>query len=157
VTPPSISIRPARADDHAFIIATAQRLSGFGPPPWRTESEVVDGEVRTLEAFFSKPDPSAELLIAHGTDDQRLGFMYLEQLRDYFTLEAHGHIGIIAVTERAEGTGAGQGLMRAAEEWARGRGYRKLTLSVFEHNRRARRLYEHVGFAPDTIRYLKAL
>lgn len=53
--------------------------------------------------------------------------------------------------------GAGKALMRAAESWARAAGYRRLTLSVFEHNRRARGVYEHLGFAPDTIRYLKVL
>ena len=57
----------------------------------------------------------------------------------------------------AEGKGAGQALMEAAERWARAQGYRRLTLSVFEENRRARRLYEWRGFQPDTIKYIKAL
>ena len=39
----------------------------------------------------------------------------IEELRDYFTLERHGHVGILAVTEAAEGRGAGGALLRAAE------------------------------------------
>ena len=82
---------------------------------------------------------------------------YLEQVQDYFTLESHGHIGLIAVAEEAEGLGVAAALMREADAWAIGRGYAKLTLSVFEDNTRARQLYEHFGFRPDTIRYLKLL
>ena len=31
------------------------------------------------------------------------------------------------------------------------------TTSLHEHNERARRVYEHCGFRPDTIRYIKPL
>ena len=153
----AIVIRHARAEDRAFITATAGRLSAFGPPSWRTDEEVVGGELRTLDQFFAAPEPTASLMLAETAAAEPLGFVYLQELQDYFTLEAHGHIGIIAVAAHAEGSGAGRALMEAAEEWARSRGYRKLTLSVFEHNRRARGVYEHFGFAPDTIRYLKVL
>ena len=152
-----ISIRPAREDDRAFVTATAERLSAFGPPAWRTAREVVDGELRTIDEFFSAAEPGTALLVAESPAGDRLGFVFLQQLQDYFTLERHGHIGIIAVSAAAEGSGAGKALMDAAGGWARAQGFRILTLSVFEHNRRARDVYEHLGFAPDTIRYLKVL
>lgn len=152
-----IAIRPAREDDHVFVTLTARRLSAFGPPPWRTEDEVVAGELRTIDAFFRAPETATALLIAESSGGERLGFVYLEEVADYFTLERHGHIGIIAVAEASEGTGAGKALLGAAESWARAQGYRRVTLSVFEHNRRARGVYEHFGYAADTIRYLKVL
>lgn len=151
-----ITIRDASPDDREFIIRTSSRLSEFGAPSWRTPDEIVEGEVRTLRAFFDHPTPTSSLLVAEA-DGRPQGFVFLEEVRDYFTLETHGHVGILAVAAEAEGRGAGRSLMQAAEDWARSRGYRKLTLSVFEHNRRARALYEHVGFAPDTIKYLKPL
>lgn len=153
---PQVAIRSVRPDDREFIIRTSSRLSEFGGPPWRTPEEIVEGEVRTLRAFFDDPVPTSSLLVAD-VDGRPQGFVYLEEVRDYFTLEMHGHIGILAVDAEAEGRGAGRALMGAAEAWARSRGYRKLTLSVFEHNRRARAVYEHVGFAPDTIKYLKPI
>jgi GNAT superfamily N-acetyltransferase len=61
------------------------------------------------------------------------------------------------VTNEAEGRGAGGALIRAAEAWARERGYRTLTLNVFSGNSHAREVYEHLGFEPDTIKYIKAL
>lgn len=152
-----LTVRAARPDDRPFVVATAQRLSAFGPPPWRTADEVVAGELRTIEAFFRTPEAATALLVAESAQGERLGFIYLQELQDYFTLEKHGHVGIIAVAEAFEGRGAGKALMDAAERWAVACGYAKLTLSVFEHNQRARRVYEHCGFAPDTIRYLKVL
>jgi GNAT superfamily N-acetyltransferase len=64
---------------------------------------------------------------------------------------------MIVVIEEGEGSGVGGALMRAAEAWAREQGYRKLTLTVFEANRTARAVYEHLGYAPETLRYVKIL
>jgi len=138
------------------VLDTAARLAAFGPPAWRTAEELVEGEARTLRDFFESPDDGSRLLIAE-SGDHRLGFVLLEELRDYFTLERHGHIGILAVTADAEGKGAGGALMRAAESWARDRGYRTLTLNVFGGNQHARDVYEHLGFVQDTIKYVKTL
>jgi GNAT superfamily N-acetyltransferase len=151
-----IRVRTARGTDRGFVLETAARLAAFGPPPWRTSEELVEGEARTLRDFFESPDDGSRLLIAE-SGDHRLGFALLEELRDYFTLERHGHVGILAVTEEAEGKGAGGALMRAAESWARDRGYRTLTLNVFGANQHARDVYEHLGFVPDTVKYVKIL
>ena len=153
---PVMRVRGARDADLAFVLETAARLAAFGPPRWRTVDEIVEAEARTLRDFFESSDEGSRLLIAE-EGQQRLGFALLEELRDYFTLERHGHIGILAVTDGAEGRGAGGALVRAAEAWARERGYRTLTLNVFNGNSHARDVYEHLGFEPDTIKYIKAL
>jgi len=152
-----VKIRPALPDDVVFVMATLPRLAGFGPPPWRPPEDIVTGEGRTIQAFFEAPPQGSALLIAESDQGARLGFIYLERLQDYFTLEWHGHVGILAVTEGAEGHGAGGALMRAAEAWARDEGYRKLTLTVFEENRDARAVYDHLGYTPETVRYVKLL
>lgn len=150
-------IRPALPPDRSFILAAAQRLASFDPPPWRPAQEIVEGERRTLQAFFAAPPEGSALLIAESDGGDGLGFVYLERMQDYFTLEAHGHVGILVVTEPAAGKGVGSALMRASEAWAREQGYRKLTLTVFEANRAARALYDHLGYAPETLRYVKML
>jgi GNAT superfamily N-acetyltransferase len=152
----AIRVRPARATDRAFVLDTAARLAAFGPPVWRTREELVEGEARTLRDFFESPDDASRLLIAEA-DDRRVGFVLVEELRDYFTLERHGHVGILAVTEGAEGHGAGGALLRAAEAWARDRGFHTLTLNVFSGNRHAREVYEHLGFEEDTVKYVKTI
>lgn len=152
----AIRVRSARGTDRSFVLETAARLAAFGPPRWRTAEQVVEGEARTLRDFFESSDEESRLLIAEA-GDARLGFVLLEELRDYFTLERHGHIGILAVSVDAEGRGAAGALIRAAEAWARDRKYRTLTLNVFNGNRHAREVYEHLGFEPDTVKYIKAL
>ena len=153
----AVRVRPAVAGDRAFVRDAAERLASFGPPPWRTAAEVVGGEVRTLEAFFEAPPPGAAVLVAESEGEGPLGFAYLERVRDYFTLEHHGHLGMLVVGPRAEGRGIGSLLMRAAEAWARDAGYRLLTLNVFAGNERARSMYERLGYRTETLRCVKLL
>jgi GNAT superfamily N-acetyltransferase len=154
--PPRLQVRRARADDRPFVEAATGRLADFGPPSWRTAGEIVAGERRTLRRFFEGGSPDSELLIAEQAGTP-LGFALLEPLVDYFTEQPHGHIGILSVSHEAEGRGVAGALMRAAEEWAREHGYKKLTLAVFEGNQRARSVYEHLGYRPETLRYVKTL
>jgi len=153
----TVSVRPARAADREFVLTTAERLSVFGPPPWRTPAEVVEGEARTLRAFFDAPPKDTALLVAEDETGAPLGFAYLEVLRDYFLLIEHAHIGILSVAAEAEGRGAGGALLSAAEDWARARGHDRLTLNVFERNARARGVYARRGFEPESLRYVKIL
>ena len=151
-----LTIRGAVAADRDFVIETARRFAAFGPPPWRTPHEVVAGEVRCLDDFFDGGMQGSTLLIAED-GGRPAGFAFLEHQTDYFTGTRHGHLGMIAITEAAEGRGAGAALLRAAEDWARAHGYGKLTLNVFEGNARARRAYERAGFQVETLKYVKGL
>jgi ribosomal protein S18 acetylase RimI-like enzyme len=160
-----ITVREGTADDRDFVIDTARRFAAFGPPPWRSPLEVVGGEVRCLDEFFDGRLSGRTLLIAEssssGAGDAAgrvaLGFAFLEPAVDYFSGDPHGHIGMIAVTEAAEGRGAGAALMRGAEAWARANGYAWLTLNVFEGNARARGMYERHGYQVETLRYVKPI
>jgi GNAT superfamily N-acetyltransferase len=151
----ALPVRPARPDDRDFVLSAAKRLADFEPPAWRSAAEIVEGDSRTLRVFFERPPAGSALLVAQAPAGLPLGFVYLETLSDYFTGEAHGHIGILAVVKEGQGKGIGGRLLRAAEDWARARGHRKLTLSVFEQNRHARDVYEHLGYAPEVLRYVK--
>jgi len=155
-SPETTIIRPAHEGDRGFVLAATTRLSAFGVPAGRTAPEIVEGEARTLRAYFDAANPPETLLIAQ-TAGAPSGFVFLEEHQDYFTFATHGHIGILVVVEAVEGRGVGAALIGAAEEWARSRGHATLTLNVFEGNRRARALYERSGFRPDTVRYRKAL
>jgi len=151
-----IIVRDGTAADRDFVVDTARRFAAFGPPPWRSPMEVIAGEVRCLDDFFDGGLPGPALLVAEQSG-KPIGFAFLEPALDYFSGEKHGHVGMIAVTEAAEGRGAGAALMRAAEDWARSCGYPKLTLNVFEGNQRARQVYERFGYQIETLRYVKVL
>ncbi len=150
-------IRPATEADRAFALGLVPRLRSFGTVPLRSIEDLDGAERRTLEAAFDELPADAVLLVAEHPRDGALGFAHAVTATDYFTREAHGHLAIIAVAEAGEGRGVGRALMAAIEQWAAGRGYRLLTLSVFEANTRARDLYERNGFGVDMLRCIKEL
>lgn len=151
-----VAVRPAREGDREAILGAVARLAEFGPPPWRAPEELVAGETRAVREYFAGP-PAGTLMLVAEAGGEPVGFVYLERVRDYFTGEEHGHIGIVAVRAEADGQGVGGALMRAAEAWARSAGFSRLTLTVFEGNRRARAVYEHLGYRAETLRYVKLL
>lgn len=155
---PQIKVREAGPEDQPFVLEAAERLAGGFPlPPWRSSQEVVAAEVRTLRSFMESGDADSRLLVAEEAQGNPLGFVFLEIEEDYFTQTRHGHVGMLAVAEAVEGKGAGRFLMQAAEAWAREQGFTKLTLNVFERNHHARKVYEHLGYSPETLRYVKPL
>jgi GNAT superfamily N-acetyltransferase len=150
-------IRPATEADRAFALGLVPRLRSFGTVPLRSIEDLDAAERRTLGDAFDNLPADAALLVAEHPRDGALGFAYAVTATDYFTQEAHGHLAIIAVAEAGEGRGVGRALMAAVEEWAAGRGYRLLTLNVFDGNGRARDLYEKNGFGVDMLRLIKEL
>lgn len=155
---PQIRVRVAGPEDQPFVLEAAERLGGGFPlPPWRSPEEVVAAEARTLRRFLESGDAGSKLLVAEDAHGVSLGFIFLETQEDYFTLTRYGHVGMLAVAEAGEGKGAGRVLMQAAEAWGREQGFTKLTLNVFENNHHARRVYEHLGYSPETLRYVKLL
>ena len=151
-----IEIRPATEDDRAFILSLADRLADFDRPAWRTAEEIADGDRRALAGELDAPSDDNGLFVA-SLDRQPAGCLLMWTLEDYFSGTRHAHISVIAVTRAAEGRGVGRALMDYAEQWARERGHTRLTLSVFESNRRAQQLYERAGFQVEMRRYAKHL
>jgi GNAT superfamily N-acetyltransferase len=151
-----VRVRTATAADRDFILGLVPRLRAFGPRPLRPIAALDRAEHEALEHALSSPSDDAILFVGEA-DGSPAGVAYAQTATDYFTSERHGHLGIIAVAEAGEGRGVGRALLAAVEQWASERGYRFLTLNVFDGNERARTVYERAGYAPDTIRYVKEL
>jgi ribosomal protein S18 acetylase RimI-like enzyme len=150
-------VRPARPSDRAFILGITPRLAqGFELPPWRTAREVVQAESAALEKALRPGTERAVLLVAEDAEGEPGGYVYVNAETDYFG-RTHAHIGILAVSSSAEGRGAGRALVDAAEEWARFEGLELITLTVYANNQRARTVYERLGYAPETLHYVKPL
>jgi ribosomal protein S18 acetylase RimI-like enzyme len=150
-------IRPAKARDEPAVLALAVRLGESGALPDRSAEVIAAAERDTLHAAFRSLPEGAALLVAEGGAGRTLGFVFLQTRVDYFSGAPHGHVGILAVAEEAQGQGVGHALLRAGEVWAVAQGYGHLTITVFEENARARALYERFGFRSDMITYRKAL
>lgn len=152
----TITLRPATADDGAFIDSLSPRLSGAPRPAWHDTTAMEGFQDRHMAASFA-PVEGAATLIACAEDGERLGYIHLRPARDGVTDEACGYVSLLATTAEAEGLGVARRLMGAAEDWARGRGYRLLSLDVFADNKRAVAFYERRGFRSETFRMVKPL
>jgi ribosomal protein S18 acetylase RimI-like enzyme len=152
-----IIIRRAHAGDRSFIISLARRFAEFPLPSWREAVQIREGTSRVLEAAIYSEEEAIAVLMAEDSEGRKLGFVHLQTHTDFFTGEAYGHVSELAVIEEAEGRGAGSMLMSAAEQWAKEKGYRQLSLNVFTENEKARRMYERLGYEPEVIRYVKPL
>ena len=152
----TVTLRPATDDDRAFIEALSPRLSGVPRPPWHDLAAMEGFQDRHFAASF-EPIEGAATLVACASDGRRLGYVRLRPSRDGVTDEPCGYVSLLALEADAEGRGVAHLLMQAAEDWARGRGYRLLSLDVFAHNAHAVAFYERRGFVPETFRMVKPL
>ena len=150
-----MNTRRATPQDEQWIRSLIPRLHEFGPPGYRPVEAMNESESSATALAIAGGDD--RVVIVAEADAIRLGFVHIETATDFFTHERHGHVSTLVVSPDAEGRGVGGALLTAAEEWCRTRGYRFITLHVFERNSSARRLYERSGFQVDTIKYLKLL
>lgn len=101
-----------------------------------------------IDVFFQGRPPIAAVLVSPGSDDHLQGFIELS-VRPY----AAGCVGPVPYIEgwyvdadvRAQGIG--RDLVRAAEQWARERGYTELASDAEWHNRAGQLAHQALGFA----------
>ena len=150
-------IRPATAEDRPFIDGLSSRLSGVPGPVWHDLKGMEGFQDRYMAATFDAVEAGAQTLVACTPDGRRLGYIHMRPGKDGVTEEPCGYVSLLAIEKDAEGHGLAHRLMQAAEDWARGRGYRLLSLDVFADNRRAVDFYERRGFRSETLRMVKPL
>jgi len=153
----TINVRIATIGDLDFIVSLLPRLTEFGPPAWRDINNMLSVDQNVIKAKLTDTPTDTVILIAENADAAPLGFIHVHFGNDYYYKEPHAHISDVITDKKATGLGVGQILMDAAETWARSRGCRWLTLSVFAQNIRARELYRRQGFGEDIMKYVKQL
>jgi ribosomal protein S18 acetylase RimI-like enzyme len=139
----AIQIRVARADDGG-------RLAAMDAAAWSAESGFPSVAQRVAESFFSPESPPEAHLVCE-VDGMLAGYI---RLRPATPLPENAHvIGVfgLAVEPAARRQGAGSALLAAAEDFARARRARKLSLRVFSTNLAAIRLYERLGFEREGL------
>jgi len=135
----------------------------FGPPETALAvmPHILD-RFRCLTAF--KDDRLVGILGIHDARGTFLAPDYTTMRRHYGTVMGTARLGLLmlldqtlppgdlyldglAVAESLRGRGIGTALVAAFETYARGNGYQTVSLEVIDVNLRARRLYEHLGYA----------
>ncbi len=151
-----IVFRRARPADEAALLGLTTRLGDFPVPPWRTATEIATADHPILLAGLRAPTADNALFVADESG-ALLGFVFVVVRTDYFTHERLAYVEDLALAAAAEGRGLARRLMQEAEGWARSLGFRRIGLSVWSQNVRARGLYERLGYQPETIHLLKEL
>ncbi len=154
-----MQIRKATLADIPFVEAQAYRLLEFGPPSWRSGDTIAmtQADINHIKSAMASTSGEKEVFIAEDEAGNRVGFLHLTMQTDYYTGEQHAHITDIVVIKSAEGTGVGRQLMQKADDWAREKNARWITLNVFEDNKHAQAQYEKRGFKKEWTKYLKEL
>jgi GNAT superfamily N-acetyltransferase len=154
-----ISVRKSTPGDAEFIAKHAYRLLEFDLPSWREgeKEEMTKADIGHLTKALHSADPDISVFIAVDSSGDSCGYIHLVMYTDYYTGESHAHVTDIVVTKEAEGTGVGKLLLQKADEWAREKNARWITLNVFGENNRARQVYEKAGYQLEWIKYLKQL
>ena len=152
-------IRKAMPEDAPFIAQHAHRMLDFKLPDWRANEKdiMVKADINHLTKALQASDENDAMFIAEDESKKPLGFVQVNMQTDYFTGEEHAHVNDIVVTKDAEGKGAGKLLLAKADEWAKEKNARWITLNVFDENFRARKVYEKAGYKIEWIKYLKEI
>jgi RimJ/RimL family protein N-acetyltransferase len=129
-------VRPGRAADGRemaeLFAAVAEERDGIATEP------PVDIDERA--ARFARSAGASIVAVAGG---RIIGGIHVEASRHGF-----GEVGMM-VDRAWRGRGVGTALVRAAIDWARGRGLHKLCLEVFPHNTAGIALYAKCGFTEE--------
>jgi ribosomal protein S18 acetylase RimI-like enzyme len=151
-------VRAATADDDEFILGLIERFVDFELPKWRKRNVVTEGiRQDLLRQMEEQPAGSFMFVAEDDSSGQRVGFLHLQTVTDFFTGHQNCHISDLAVIRSHDGKGIGRALLDYAERFAREHRYERLQLSVFPGNERARKLYEEAGYGVDILRMVKPL
>lgn len=153
---PRLTIRVAEPSDREFILGLTPVLAGVAGLSWHSEETILDFQKGYILKMLDETEgPKVTLIAEQG--QARVGFVHACAHEDEISGETCGTVPLLAVSQGAQGAGAGKALMAAAEDWSRDQGHRLLHLEVFHANERGRQFYDRIGFQPDTLVMVKPL
>lgn len=83
--------------------------------------------------------------------------LWMGNVIDQVQGDRYAHIFILYVLPEHRRRGIGTALMRCAESWARARGDRQIGLQVYQNNKAALALYQHLGYQSESLWMAKPL
>ena len=151
-------VRAAGPDDDEFILDLASRFVDFELPKWRRRNVVLESIRRDLARHLEEQPPGSFLFVAEDdSNGERVGFLHIQLVTDFFTGHQNCHISDLAVVPAFDGRGVGKALLGHAEQFARDHRCERLQLAVFPGNERARKIYAAAGYDIEMLRMVKPL
>ncbi|MEL7310160.1 MAG: GNAT family N-acetyltransferase [Pseudomonadota bacterium] len=150
-------ISVAQASDQPAILDLIPMLADFDVPAARNPDDLWMSDAELIRQHFAGSAPQTRVLVVKGAEQQLLGFALVSIGEEPLSHASNAHLEAIVVAPEGRGLGLGRRLMAATEHLAREEGVSSVTLNAFANNRRARNLYESLGFDGELIRYIKRL
>ena len=149
--PDGMSLSPAEEDDAEYIShCVRESVLVSVPEEQRALSDLwIDAilSISMKEICERRMDDEVYVL---WNGDERAGMLWIGASNDQFTCDPTGYLLGIYVEPALRRRGIGSGLLSAAEDICRERGYITLTLNVGAPNETARSFYRHHGFVTQT-------
>jgi ribosomal protein S18 acetylase RimI-like enzyme len=148
-------VRDYQPEDRDALLKLAARLT-IGVAPWREPGAVASAVREWVVGSIDSAVKGRGSVFVAVDGDEVVGFVSCSERR-HFAGAADAYIGELVTAAGAEGRGVGRAMLDRAEQWARERGYERITLETGARNTRALRLYEHLGWEPEDVRLSKSL
>lgn len=149
--------RDAVVADQSQLHELFPELAAFDLPPRRVPGHLWQDDERLMIEHLEGKHVHCLARVAARSDDTVAGFTLTSLRSELLSHEPSAHLEAIVVAPDARGAGLGSRLLDDAEQQARKRGARSMTLHVFGRNERARRVYRASGYDEELIRCIKWL
>jgi len=141
----SLTLRDAKLEDAPALARLMVQLG------YDTSSSEMTARLRAI-----LPDRTYHTLVAV-KDGAVVGMIGVGVALYYERNGRYARILALSVTDTARGNGIGSRLLRAAEEWARAAGAGSMIVNSGHQRTEAHAFYEHHGYRPTGIRFIKPL
>ena len=148
------TLRPYTAKDWPHFLELDLQTAQEGLGTDSTESEratlrerwpaLLDVNLGFSKAGFRRP--GAQLWVLEGDGGKYIGHVWISEKDDTVYCTRTLEVTTMGVVVEERGKGYGRLLMLKAEQEAKARGIELIVLSVAGHNRRAREIYDELGY-----------
>jgi ribosomal protein S18 acetylase RimI-like enzyme len=144
-----MQVRSYEPTDREAVEALSHRLTE-GVAPWRDPIEVGDAVAGWVRESLGRAGTDGCAVLVASQGDELVGFVTVNE-QHHWSGDTDAYIGELVVARHAEGRGVGRQLVRAAEQWAVGRGHDRITLETGAANHAARRFYARLGYEEEQV------
>jgi len=143
-----ITLRPARPDDAAAIIAAVRSSSQERS---YVLMEIYGKDAAAQRAYIERLDREHNLFLVATANEGIVGILALLDSLLCSTPEPSLSVGVHIVSDW-RGRGIGSAMLRYAMRWAKAHDYRRLEADIFTTNERSVHLFGKAGFQEVTCR-----
>ena len=111
-----MKIRKAGQADKSQVIKIVERLADFETPYWRTDKEIVKGDLKVIEAYFNKRKSNQYLYVAE-LESKVVGILFVETRQDFFNNKSLLHISIWPFLNLMKGLVSALNYLNILKDW----------------------------------------